>query len=146
MTKNYLRIWWLALALALFMGLVRCADGDKAAKDKLEAAARRDSANVPQITWRDISFNDTVHVGDTIIRDYVFYNTGWKPLLVKHAIINRPECSCRVPGHEVGIGEQDTVRVTCLFTDPERVGMEIVIEHNTPQQSPILVYIANVVK
>jgi hypothetical protein len=146
MNRYYLRIWWLALALALFMGLVRCGDGGKAEQEHKAAEERRLAMQVPQITWRDLSFQDTVQVGDTVVRNYRFYNTGWKPLVIKHAIPNRPECTCQVPSREIPVGEEDTVRVTCVFTEPERVGMEIIIEHNTPQPSPILVYIANVLK
>ena len=32
-----------------------------------------------------------VKVGDTIVRDFVFYSTGWKPVRIKHAIPNRPD-------------------------------------------------------
>jgi len=139
--RFYLRVWWLALALAVVMGLLRCGDGGKAKQDARE---RKEAGNTPIITWRDLSYNDTVKVGDTIVRDFVFYNTGWKPLLVKHAIPTRNECTCRVPDHEVLINEKDTVRMTCVFTDVERVGMEILVEHNSPQPSTMLVYIATV--
>jgi Protein of unknown function (DUF1573) len=146
MNRYYLRIWWLALAAALFMGLVRCGDGGKAEQERKAAEERKAASRVPQITWRDLSYIDTVHVGDTILHDYVFYNTGWKPVVIKHAISNRPECTCQIPTREIPIGEQDTIKMTCLFTEVERVGVEIVIEHNTPQQSPILVYVATVEK
>jgi hypothetical protein len=144
MNNSYLRIWWLALALALVMGLLRCSDGGKSGQEQQAADARKDKHKVPQITWRDLSYIDTVKVGDTIVRDFVFYNTGWKPVVIKHAIANRDECTCRIPSREVPIGEQDTVRMTCVFKAAERVGMEILVEHNTPQPTPMLVYIATV--
>lgn len=134
----------MALALALVMGLMRCGDGGKAERDRAAAEQRKAERDVPQITWRDLSYVDTVQVGDTIDHIFVFYNTGYKPVVVKHAIPNRAECTCTVPNHEVPIGAQDTVKMRCVFKEAERVGMEIIVEHNTPQPSPTLVYIATV--
>lgn len=105
-----------------------------------------DNHKVAQITWRDLSHIDTVKAGDTIIRDYIFYNSGWKPVRIKHAIPSLPaECSCRIPQREVLIGEQDTVRLTCVFPEPvERTAVEVIVEHNTPQAEMTLIYITTV--
>lgn len=143
--STYLRIWAVALGLALLMGLLRCSGGkpggDQGGKDTLAEPPHK----VAQISWRDLSYIDTVGVGDTVVRDYVFYNTGWKPVVVKHAIPNRPECTCRVPSREVPIGEQDTIRLTCVFAQPEeRAGVEIIVEHNTPQPFPTLLFIGTI--
>jgi hypothetical protein len=143
MNRNYLRIWWLALAVAMLMGFVRCGSAEENQNQK-PVDQRDEERRVPQITWKDLSYVDTTKVGDTIVRDFVFYNTGWKPVVIKHAIPNRQECTCRIPDHEVPMGAQDTVRLTCVFTEPERVGMQILIEHNTPQPTPTLIYITTV--
>ena len=132
------------MALAMVMGFLRCGDGGKAQREHDAAVKRREEGMVPQITWRDLSYNDTVKVGDTIDHIFVFYNTGYKPVIVKHAIPNRSECTCSVPNHPVEIGAQDTVKMHCVFLEAERVGMEILVEHNTPQPTPTLVYIATV--
>lgn len=109
--------------------------------------AKADARKVAQITWRDIAFIDTIQQGDTVVRNFVFYNTGWKPAVIKHALPNRPECTCRIPSREVPIGEQDTVQLRCIFTDFEpRASVEIIIEHNTPQPEPILVYMGTMLR
>lgn len=111
------------------------AEEQKAKSDKAEAR------KVPQIAWRDVSFIDTIEQGDTVVRHYVFYNTGWKPVRVKHAIPNRPECTCEVPQRDIPIGETDSVKLTCIFKDFEpQASVEIIVEHNTPQPEPTLVY------
>lgn len=141
-TINKIPLSILGLLIAAIVVLGSCGNSEQAEKKKQEKV---DRFKVAQITWRDLSYIDTVKVGDTIIRDFVFYNTGWKPVRVNHAIPNRKECSCRVPSHDVEIGEQDTVRMTCIFTEPEqKVGVEVIVEHNTPQPSPTLLYITKV--
>ena len=104
---------------------------------------RADARKVPQISWRDVNFTDTVQPGDTIVKNFIFHNTGWKPVLIKHALPNRPECTCKVPKHEVLIGEQDTIILTCIFNDFEpKAPIEIIVEHNTPQPEQLLIYVA----
>ena len=114
-------------------------------KEKKRIDEKVDNHKRAQITWRDLSYIDTVKAGDTIIRDYIFYNSGWRPVQVLHAIPSRPECTCRVPGRDVLIGEQDTVRLTCIFPEPEpRASVQVIIEHNTPQPEMTLLYITTV--
>lgn len=115
--------------------------------EKKASHEKADKRKTPLISWRDVAFIDTIQQGDTVIRDYVFYNTGWKPVKIKHALPNRPECTCRIPDHDVLIGEQDTVQLRCVFKDFEpRASVEIIIEHNTPQPEPTLVYIGNMLE
>jgi hypothetical protein len=112
---------------------------------KAGGLSQEDPRRQGRIAWRDLSYIDTIKVGDTVRHDFVFYNTGWKPVQVKHAIPNRDECSCQVPARQVPIGEQDTVKMTCVFPRvEERAGVNIVIEHDTPQDQMLLIYIAKV--
>ena len=135
----------LIFIFSLVLGIFALESCGPSVQQQKEIDQKVDKHKVAQIKWRDLSHIDTVKVGETVVRDYIFYNTGWKPVQIKHAIPNRPECTCSIPQREVPIGEQDTVRLKCLFTEPEaRVGIEIVIEHNTPQNSMTLVYITRV--
>ena len=115
--------------------------------ERKAAHERSKARKVAQITWRDVAFIDTIQQGDTVVRDFVFYNTGWKPVVIKHAQANRPECSCRIPQREILIGEQDTVQLRCIFKDFEpRAAVEILVEHNTPQPEPVLVYMGTMLR
>lgn len=124
--------------------LVGCGPSEAERKAQQEKA---DARKTPQITWRDIAFIDTIQAGDTIVRDYIFYSTGWKPVKIKHAIASRPECACQIPAREVPIGEQDTVRLRCAFKDFERrASVEIIVEHNTPQPDAMLIYMGDMLE
>jgi hypothetical protein len=130
-----------ALFVAILMMAIGCGPSETEKKAKSDRAEAR---KTPEITWKDVAFIDTIQQGDTVIRNFVFYNTGWKPVVIKHALPNRPECTCRVPQREVLIGEQDTVQLRCVFKDFEsRASVEIIVEHNTPQPEPVLVYMGS---
>ena len=123
---------------------VGCGPSEAERKVKSDKAEAR---KTPEITWKDVAFIDTIQQGDTVVRNFVFYNTGWKPVVIKHALPNRPECTCRIPQREVLIGEQDTIQLRCVFPDFEsRASVEIIIEHNTPQPEPKLVYMGNMLE
>jgi hypothetical protein len=131
---------WVMAAAVIAVAMVGCGPSEREKKQQQDKA---DSRKVAQITWKDVNFIDTIQQGDTVQRNFIFYNTGWKPAVVKHAIPSRPECTCAVPTREVPIGEQDTVKLTCIFKDYEpKATVEIIIEHNTPQPEPILIYMA----
>lgn len=131
-------------ALVLALTWAGCGKSEQERKALLE---RAESRKVPQITWEDVAFIDTIQQGDTIIRNFVYYNTGWKPVRIKHAIPNRQECSCRIPQKDTDVGERDTVQLRCVFPDFERrASVEILVEHNTPQPVPTLVFIGTMLR
>ena len=112
-----------------------------------EKKAERDKADahkVAQIAWRDLAYVDTMYVGDTVDYEFVFYNTGWKPVQIKEAVPDQAECSCRIPQGEILIGEQDTIKLQCIFTEAMRLGVNITIEHTTPQKPFNLILIAQI--
>ena len=135
-----------SILVVMAMMVIACGPAEQKppVKSKSDLAEER---KTPQITWRDIAYIDTIQAGDTIVRDYIFYNTGWKPVVIKHAIPNRPECTCRIPSKEILIGDQDTVQLRCFFKDYEpRATVEIIVEHNTPQPSPVLVFMGTMLE
>ena len=141
------KAWWLAavVAAAGVMSFAGC--GGKSEKERQAAFERAESRKVPQITWEDVAIIDTIEQGDTVIRDFVYYNTGWRPVKIKHALPNRPECSCRIPTKDTDVGARDTVQLRCVFSDFEpRAAVEILVEHNTPQPVPTLVYMGTMLR
>lgn len=127
-------------------GLIALVGCGKSEQDRKALLERAESRKVPQITWEDVAIIDTIKLGDTIIRNFVYYNTGWKPVRIKHALPNRPECTCRIPQKDTDVGARDTVQLRCIFTDKEhRAAVEILVEHNTPQPEPTLVYMGTLI-
>lgn len=99
------------------------------------------------IAWRDLShIKDTVKVGEERTWNFVFYNTGVEPVRIKQALPGTSDCTCQVPAHDVQVGEQDTVKLTCKFTETGRQSCNVTVEHDTPQSFPVLVLITEVVK
>jgi hypothetical protein len=138
--KRMYKSLWLLMVAVMAVAMAGCGPSEP---EKKEEQNKADARKVAQITWKDVNFIDTVTLGDTIERNFIFYNTGWKPAVIKHALPNRPECTCSIPTREVPIGEQDTVKLKCIFKDYEpKVAVEIIIEHNTPQPDPMLIYVA----
>ncbi|MFM2375701.1 MAG: hypothetical protein RLZZ165_798 [Bacteroidota bacterium] len=133
-------------ALVVSAAVIAAGCGSSATERKA-LEERAEARKVPNIAWKDVNFRDTVQVGDTIRRDFIFYSTGWKPVLVKHAIPDHPDCTCQVPQREVPVGEQDTVKLTCIFKDHQpKAPVNIIIEHNTPQAEQLLIFVAHMVE
>jgi hypothetical protein len=139
--KSTFKVFSLALTVWAAVMAVGCGSS---ATDRKALEERAEARKVPNIAWKDVNFRDTVRMVDTIHRDFIFYSTGWKPVLIKHAIPDHPDCTCQVPQREVPIGEQDTVKLTCIFKDHQpRALVNIIIEHNTPQAEQLLIFVAH---
>jgi hypothetical protein len=137
--RNPYRIVTAMMAVICMLLVSNCGDSSKSEPSTTNKAQPKG----PEITWRDLSYVDTVAIGDTIDRNFVFYNTGYEPVVIKHAIPNRSDCTCQIPKGPVPVGEQDTVKLRCIFADKEdKAGVEIIVEHNTPQPFPTLLLIA----
>lgn len=128
---------------SLFLGLLAAACTDNS--QQAQANKEKELAHkVAQIAWKDLSYTDTLTAGDSATYSYVFYNTGWKPVRIKQALSSSSDCVCTGPAQPVPIGEQDTIKVKCHFPDPGRQGINILVEHDTPQKEFLLILFAEV--
>jgi hypothetical protein len=131
------------LGMCLWIAACSSAADEKAQAD---AKAKLEARKVGQISWKDLSYKDTVAVDTELVYNYVFYSTGWKPVRIKQALSTSSDCVCEVPALPVPIGEQDTIKVRCKFPQPGYQGITFTVEHDAPQPETILILFATAVE
>lgn len=131
--------------LGMCMAFAACG-GAAEEEARAKAQAKAEARKVGQIAWKDLSYKDTVAVGEEHTWNYVFYSTGWKPVRIKQVLSTSSDCTCKVPAHPVQIGEQDTVKVICKFPQPGYQGITLTVEHDAPQPETILILFATAVE
>ena len=81
-----------------------------------ETKKKVEDFKVAATTWKNLVVIDTAMVGDSIEGEYIFYNSGWKPVFLTGMEAKAPHyCVCDWREREVKVGEQDTVRVKCFL-------------------------------
>lgn len=123
----------LFLAAVLSLGFWACSDDHQHTPSEKEKAHK-----VANIAWRDLSHQDTVQLGDTVTYEYVFFNTGWKPVYLKTAEARMGNVTFQLPQGDTPVGEQDTLRVTSVFDTPGQQSLYFDVTHNTPQKPFLL--------